>query len=302
MERLTKAPGTRLRRWLREPLLHFLALGGLLFLVFQWRGSGPESSRIVITPGRIDSLATGFARTWQRAPTEAELEALVGDYVREEVAVREATALGLDRDDTVIRRRLRQKLEFVAEEAFKASPPTDEELRAFLDAHAERFRREPEVAFRQVYFSPDRRGVAAHADAQALAARLAAAGPAAVSEAAGDPLAVPREVGLAPHGEVARWFGEEFADRVLTLEPGRWLGPIPSGYGLHVVYVLERREARMPALEEVRREVEGELASERRRRELEAMYERLLERYRVTVQERSPPAGAGTASGAGAGR
>jgi hypothetical protein len=292
-------------RWLREPLVHFLALGTVLFLAYQWRGGGPESHRIVITPAHLDSLAAGFARTWQRPPTEEELAALVDDYVREEMAAREAVALGLDRDDTLIRRRLRQKLEFLAEDALDASPPTDQELQAFLDAHPERFRREPAVAFRQVYLNRDRRGGAAEGDARALAAQLSAAGPAAVLDRVGDPLLLPREVELSPRRDVARVFGEEFADGVLSVEPGRWVGPVPSGYGLHVVYVLERREARMPALEEVRREVERELASARRRRELEAMYGRLRERYRVTVPERSGPGRTATApevAGAGGSR
>ena len=164
--------------WWREPLVHFLAIGALLFLVFNWRGGGgPSSNRIVITPGQIDSMVAGFGRTWQRPPTEQELKGLVDDYVREEMATREAMALGLDRDDTVIRRRLRQKLEFVAEDTIDAAPATDAELQAWLDAHPETFRTEPQVAFRQVYLSPDRRGAAVDADARALLAQLSAAGP-----------------------------------------------------------------------------------------------------------------------------
>src|SRR5688500_1327809 len=110
-----------IRRWLREPLVHFLALGALLFVVAHWEGgAGATSKRIVITPGQIDSIVATFTRTWQRPPTEDELKALVDDFVRDELAAREAAALGLDRDDTVIRRRLRQKLEFLAEDSVEA--------------------------------------------------------------------------------------------------------------------------------------------------------------------------------------
>src|SRR3972149_5681562 len=110
----------------REPLVHFLAMGALLFLFFEWRGgSGPGSSRIAIAPGLVEHLASGFARTWQRPATDAELKGLIDDYVKEEIATREAVGMGLDRDDTIIRRRLRQKLEFLVEDAASSSPPPE---------------------------------------------------------------------------------------------------------------------------------------------------------------------------------
>lgn len=126
-----------MKAFLREPLVHFLALGSLLFLFFAWRGggSGTGSNRIVVTPGHVERLASGFARTWQRPPTEAELKGIVDDYVKEEIAVREASAMGLDRDDTIIRRRLRQKLEFLVEDAVPPAPPTDAEVLAWVNTH-----------------------------------------------------------------------------------------------------------------------------------------------------------------------
>jgi hypothetical protein len=276
----------RRHRWWREPLVHFLALGGLLFLVFHLRSGGAGSSRIVITPGQIDAMVAGFSRTWQRPPSEAELKGLLDDYVREEIATREAMAMGLDRDDTIIRRRLRQKLEFVAEDTVDATPPTDAELQAWLDGHPEAFRIEPAVSFRHVYLSPDRRGAAAAADAVSLLEQLSAAGPAARIDEAGDPLMLPRELERSSRSEVARQFGDEFADAVVTVEPGRWIGPIRSGYGLHLVFVRERADGRLPTLEEARPAVEREFLAARRRRELDAMYERLLARYKLTVDPR----------------
>ncbi len=295
----------RLRAALREPLVHFLALGALLFLVFQWwGGGGPGSSRIVITPGQIDSLVVGFTRTWQRPPTERELKGLIDDYVREEIAVREAMAAGLDRDDTIIRRRLRQKLEFIAEDTIDATPVNDAELQAWLDANPDTFRTEPEVSLRQVYVSVDRRGEAARRDATALLARLTAAGPDAAIDTLGDRLMLPQELDGAPRSEVARLFGERFAEAVVGAETGRWVGPLESGYGLHLVLVRERVEGRLPALDEVRPVVEREFLNDRRTRELNAMYDRLLERYRVTVERREDEAAADAAAGAapGAGR
>jgi uncharacterized coiled-coil protein SlyX len=295
----SRAPRTA---WWREPLVQFLGIGALLFLVFNWRGGGPASTRIVITPGQIDAMAAGFARTWQRPPTEQEIKGLLDDYVREEIATREAMAMGLDRDDTVIRRRLRQKLEFAAEDTIDATPPTDAELRAWLAAHPDRLRVEPHLAFRQVYLNPDRRGASLEGDARRTLARLSAAGPDATIDALGDSTMLPSDVPRSSRTDVARQFGEEFADAVLKVETGRWVGPVASGYGQHLVFVRERQEGRVPALEDVRPIVEREFTADRRRRQLDAMYERLLEGYRVTIEKRAAtPAAPGGAAPTGSG-
>ena len=289
-----------IRRWLREPLVHFLALGAALFALSAWRGGGPASNRIVITPGQIDSLAATFTRTWQRPPTEQELKGLVDEHVRDELATREAVALGLERDDAVIRRRLRQKLEFLVEDASEAAPVTEAELEAWLRSHADRFRTEPEVAFRQVYLSPDRRGQSVDRDAAALLVKLAAAG-AEAAAGAGDSVMLPEEVALSTRSNIAGQFGEEFAGQVAEVPPGRWTGPLRSGYGLHLVFVRERREGRLAALDEVRPLVERELLSARRRQRIDDMYAQMLARYKVVVEPRAAKAaGPGAAPAPGA--
>ena len=258
-----------LKRWLREPLVHFLALGAALFLAFHWWGSSPR--RIVVTPGQVQALAASFQRTWQRPPTERELKGLVDDHVRGEIAAREAAALGLDRDDIVIQRRLRQKLEFLAEEAIEATPPTDAELQAYLDSHPDAFRIEPELAFRQVYFK----------SLDAAQAALAAGGD---PGRRGDRLMLPEEVGPARSSDIDRQFGREFAAQLEKLPQGRWAGPVRSGFGAHLVLVSERKAARLPALAEIRPVVEREYLAARRKQALDQMYERLLKRYEVVIQ------------------
>jgi hypothetical protein len=272
------------KRIVREPLVHFLAIGAALFLFFAWRGGGAASDRIVITPGTIEHLVAGFTRTWQRAPSAAELDGLVGEFVREEVATREATAMGLDADDTIIRRRLRQKLEFLVEDAAAAAPPTEEELARFLAENEDRFRTEPRVSLRQVYVSRDRRGPAAAADAERLLAELRALGPAAPIEERGDPLMVPQELELASRSEVARLFGDTFAAAVLSLAPGVWSGPVESGYGPHLVLVTEIRQGTLPSLEAVLPQVERDFLDERRRSRLDQMYSELLQKYTVVME------------------
>jgi hypothetical protein len=257
-------------------------LGAGLFALFAWLrgplGAAPE--RIHIEAARIEQLALGFARTWQRPPTQEELAGLVDEFVREEVLYREALALGLDRDDTIVRRRMRQKLEFLSEDVAPVADPDDTELERHLAAHADAYRIEPQVALRQVFVSRDRRGDAALADAEALLARLGAD---LNAEEAGDASLLPAMLPLAPLGEVARVFGAAFANEVAKLTPGRWYGPVESGFGLHLVFVEQRMEGRMPALEEVRDAVRNDWLAARRTEANEAFYQRLRERYEVTV-------------------
>lgn len=289
-----------MRKLLGEPLVHFLALGAGLFLFFAWRGgsAGGSSSRIVLTAGQIQHLSAGFAKVWQRPPTEAELKGMIDDWVREEIAVREAMTAGLDRDDTIIRRRLRQKLEFLVEDFTTAAPPTEQELQAWLGKHADAFRIEPQVAFRQVYVSRNRRGARAEADAHALLAQLRAAGPEARIDGLGDPTLLPQEIELSPRSEVARIFGSDFGRGIEAIAPGAWTGPVESPFGLHLVFVRTRVEGSLPDLAAVRPAVEREFLADRRKRQLATMYERFLEKYKVVIEKpEGEKAGGGTKRG-----
>jgi hypothetical protein len=284
-------------RWLREPLVQFLLIGAVLFIAFDLRGGGEGGGqRIVVTPGQVDAVAAGFSRTWNRPPSEQELKAQLDEYVREEIAVREAVALGLDRDDTVIRRRLRQKFEFAAEDAFEATPATDAELQAFLDTYPDNFRTEPRFSLRQVHLGPQR-GKALQDDARQMLDRLQAAGPDAEIRSLSDSRLLPAGLEHTGLGEVARIFGDEFAAELLKAEPGRWVGPVRSGYGLHLVIVDSRDGGQLPALADVRPLVERDFMAERRKRALDAMYARLLARYPVVIERRSPAAASAAASG-----
>ena len=282
---------------LREPLVHFLLIGGALFLIFEMF-SGPvglQSNRIVVTPGQIEFLQANFTRTWQRPPTAQELKGLTDNYVLDEISYREATALGLDRDDPTIRSRMRLKLETLNEDIAAATAATDQELQTFLDQHPDSFRRESQVAFRQVYLNPDRRA-SLEADARALLAQLQAAGPEADLAGFGDSLLVAtNDLPLSPVSDIGRLFGEQFGRQIVDLEPGRWQGPVKSGYGLHLVYVTEKEPARLPELAEVRNQVEREWIFARKKEMQEAMYKKLMEKYTIIIEQTSEPGGKGLA-------
>ena len=198
--------------WLREPLLHFLVIGTGLFLLYQLVRGGDETAprEIVISESRIEALAENFGRTWTRPPTPQELRGLVDDYVKEEVFYREAIAMGLDRDDTVIRRRLRQKMEFVSEDAAASAEPTEAAAAAVPAAHPEKFVEPARVTFQQVFVNAEKRGDAARRDAERILAELQAGrGPANPSEA-GDPTLLPAGLEDASPQEISGSFGDEF--------------------------------------------------------------------------------------------
>ncbi len=277
---------------LREPLLHFVLLGAGLFALHRMVAAPEaEPGRIAITPGHVEQMLLGFSRTWQRPPTRQELEGLIEDRVREEVLAREAVALGLDRDDTVIRRRLRQKMEFVSQDLAEETAPGDADLQTFLDAHADRFRRPERFELEQVYVSTERRGERAAADAERILARLAA-DPEAPRDALGDASLLPSALRGAAPAEIARHFGEAFVAELERAPVGHWLGPLRSPYGLHLVRVAARQPGALPPLAEIRGEVEREWQATRRSELDETFYLELRRRYDVRVE--LPPALEGT--------
>ncbi len=275
-----------MKRWLHEPLVHFLLLGAALFLVFGFFGkpNGGAPGAIVVTQGQIASMVSGFTSTWQRPPTPEELERLIQDRVKEEVYSREAMALGLDQDDTIIRRRLRQKMEFLSDDVAAQAEPSDAELSAYLQEHRDSFRIERRFTFRQVYLSPERRGESLAQDTAQVLAQLRKAGGEADISQLGDPFLLERAFDAVPEGEVAKLFGDKFAVRLAELTPGSWQGPVESGYGVHLVFVGDRTDGGVPALGDVRDAVYREWANAKRLDANEAFYRSLRKKYSVTIE------------------
>lgn len=274
-----------MKRILREPLLHFLLLGAAIFAAYGAvsKRIGDEPGKIIVTQGQVASTVMGFTRTWQRPPTREELEGLIRDQVREEVYYREAMALGLDKDDTIIRRRLRQKMEFVTDDVVAQAQPTDAELNAYLEAHPDQFRAQL-LTFSQVYLNPEKHGENLARDAAQLLAQLRQAGGKADVSPLGDSFLLDHKFEALPASEVGKLFGEEFAAKLGRLSPGQWQGPVKSGYGVHLVFVAERTDGRLPALAEVRDAVRREWDNARRLETNEKRYEAMLKRYVVTIE------------------
>jgi PPIC-type PPIASE domain len=283
-----------MKRLIREPFLHFLLLGALIFIGHRLLSKriDDEPQRIVITQGQITSMVIGFSRTWQRPPTREELERLIRDRVREEVYSREAVAMGLDQDDPVIRRRLQQKLEFVTDDVAALAEPTDAELVAYLKAHADVFHVDRKFTFSQVYLDPGKHGERLTQDADQLLIQLQQKGRDVDLYSLGDAFLLEHRFEAAPATEISKQFGDKFVAKLADVPIGQWLGPVESGYGIHLVFVEERTEARLPELAQVRDEVRRELTNARRLESNEKFFQNLLKRYSVTV-EKPDPADAG---------
>jgi hypothetical protein len=270
------------KRLVKEPLLQFLVLGAALFGIHAFLSTGEQKApaKIVVSAAQIANLGQTFARTWQRHPTPEELKGLIEDYVRDEVYYREGKALEIDRDDIVIRRRIRQKMEFFAED-MAASAPTDSELSSYLAAHPERFRTEPTVSFRHIFLNPARRQ-GLDGDAAKIAQELAR--PGTDVGTLGDGFLLGSEFDARQRRDVISDFGERFADKLFSAGTGSWQGPFASPFGLHFVLVSKRSEGGLPPLAEVREAVAREWANDRRVAKLEEFYRALRQRYDIVVE------------------
>ncbi|WP_245497699.1 peptidyl-prolyl cis-trans isomerase [Rhizobium leguminosarum] len=273
-----------LRRILREPLLHFTLAALVIFAAYGVL-TPYESPRgeVVVTAPKIEQLAAVFAKTWQRPPSPRELKGLIDGYVKEEIDVQEALALGLDQGDAVIRRRLQQKIEFMTDAGTDAVKPTDGELQSYLDAHPAKFKIAAQTGFQQIFLNSDQRGQRVDAEATSILAKLQA-DPALEPVAFGDASLLPAEMPLTDISSIGETFGPEFAAAVRAAPPGAWIGPVASSFGLHLVRVSEHTSGRMPALGEVRDLVLREFANDRRQAIEDERLNMLLKRYRVVIQ------------------
>ena len=278
---------TQVKKWLREPLLHFLLIGAALFLFYGYQNDGfvDHDSRIVISKSDINRLVMLWEKKWQRSPTRVELEGLVEQQIREEVLYREALAMGLDLNDGVVRRRLAQKVEFISYDLAVEIESKDSDLADYLAANPDKFEVPGRISFIQIYLNTDRRGENTERDAQALLNQLTLAESEVDIAKAGDSFMFGQRHAQLSHHGVARLFGNDFADKLYSLPVGAWQGPVPSGHGLHLVLVENRTEAVEPELALVRDHVRNEWIAEQRQSLNEAMYQNLRERYDIVVEE-----------------
>ena len=279
METGSVRAGNLFSGWLREPLVHFLLAGLAIFLFSMLRGEEADASSrtINIDEAQVGRLSEAFVQTWRRPPTPDEIDGIIRDYVKEEVYYREALRLGLDADDTIIRRRLRSKMETLAVSEVESAVPDDATLQAWLDKYPERYAQSATISFDQVYIGTD---------SSRTPSTLSKINAGADWREAGEAITLPATLAEADRDNVARTFGTAFADELFALKPGTaWTGPLMSGFGAHIVRVRSIKARGKPRLAEVRRQVENDWrATTAKQREAKA-YQALLDGYTIKIEK-----------------
>lgn len=280
-----------MKKPLREPLVHFLLIGAGIFLLsglrngrmpFQLGGGTAQPAEIVITSGDVDSLIENFSNLWHRSPTAEELQGLIDGRVRQEVYYREAVKIGLDRDDTIVRNRLEEKLEFLSQDVKESAEPTEKDLKQFLAQHAEKFRTGAEYSFKLVFVDAGLHGAATRQTAEGILAKLNK-NPTLGSSTKGDPLPFAGSFEHMAESDIAKMFGDEFRTALDATNPGKWTGPVATDDGIYLVYVKERREGHVPMLDEIRSVVRQQWLAAQRQESNDRFYRSLLQRYSVRV-------------------
>jgi peptidyl-prolyl cis-trans isomerase C len=269
-----------MNRIIKDPLIHFLLIGALIFLVFAWLDDDEDEfpQRIVIALADVEQAVQLATMLRGSEPDRDEVAQLLEPLIREQVLYREARALGLDRDDETVRLRLVEKMLFLTEDLVEPESPDEQTLRDFYDADPARFVIPARVTFEQLYFNPRQRGDALAADIDSALARLASGDSV---EADSSPLQ--SRYGDAPYEQVEILFGETFADAMFSEQPGQWYGPFQSDFGTHLARLVERTPARQPAFDEARETVLDRYMQERRREANEAEYRRMREQYEIVI-------------------
>ena len=274
--------------WKREPLVHFLVIGALLFALGAFLGGGPESSQdrvVVVTEQDVERLRVAWQRQWRRPPTQEELRGLIDNYIREEILFREAIEMGLDENDTMIRRRLVQKIEFLTEDPVVQIEPSEEEMRQHFDANPDEYRQPARLTFTHIFFSLDSRGEGAWAEAEAVLGDLRAmSDPPLRAPELGDRFMMQYDYPRRSEADVARHMGREFAEAMFQLTEEGWQGPLLSGYGVHLVRVTETSESSLPEFGALRERIRDDLVRSRRETAKQNFYESLRSRYDIVVE------------------
>jgi len=247
-----------------------------------------SSKQIALTLDDLRQMDMYFVSQWHRQPTPQEFQAMVEDKVREEVLYREGLAMGLDKDDTIVKRRMAQKMQFLAEDVAAAHEPSTAELQAWFPKNSSKFALPSRYSFRHLYFSPDKRGKSAQEDAAKALTKIAGQPEDSKAAAAlADRFMFQDYYGDRTPEQLAKEFGPQFAVAVEKLKPGSWQGPIESGYGWHLVFVDSVIPGRIPALEEVEPDVKTAWLGEQKTQAWQKAYQAMRAKYTVLLP--APP-------------
>jgi parvulin-like peptidyl-prolyl isomerase len=258
----------------------------LLYGVFAEPVPEADDKTIVVSAGEIEWMQTAWQKRWNRPPTPQEFDGLIQQYIKETVLYREALTMGLNQHDQVIRRRLAQKLEFLAKDLVALTPPTEEELQSYFNEHLDRYQEPALYTFTQVFIDPDKRGDTTLEDAEAIKAKLIRQGDAIEDPGAlGDDFMLQSYYPEKDAVEIQKLFGSGFTESLAKLSPGQWHGPVLSGYGVHLVYISSISEPPAPEFAALRERVVQDWTMERGEELNDKFYASLREQYTVVIEE-----------------
>jgi len=281
---------------LTEPLLHFMLIGAVIYGAYGIYGTTEveaevDDQRIIVSNDRIKGFIRFWKSRWYRDPTKQELDGLIDRYVRETVYYKEAIKMGLDKDDPITRRRMAQKLQFLTKDVVAAQQPEDDELKRYFLENKDRYKNPDLITFVHVFFDPDQRGNATLDDANGLLTELRSGG-SDTSAAAnkGDRFMLSNEYSQQTREDVRKMFGTGFADKIATLVPGQWHGPVLSGYGVHLVYISSFEVAPVRDFDQVADIVLSDWQANQSEKVEQALYENLKSRYEIVIEDPTSPA------------
>jgi peptidyl-prolyl cis-trans isomerase C len=284
--------GNRIARLAGEPLVQFFVIAALIYTAYAFVGAGTvedDGKHITVTAGEIAALEDSWKKRWNRPPTQKELQGILKQFLREHVLSVEAKAMGLDKEDVVIRRRLMQKLEYLSQDLLGGGTPSDEQLAAFFAKNAKAYEVPAVVTLTHIFFDPDQRGGQALEEAtnqKVVLAKLKVAPTDARSY--GDQFLLQSYYPERTYAELSKLFGSGFVETLPKLSPKQWHGPVLSGYGVHLVYIHHREEAHPAKQADVKDRVLAHWKDERRKELSEKYLIGLLERYQVSIESENP--------------
>jgi hypothetical protein len=273
------------RKWLSEPLVHFLLIGGLLFVVYAYQNESTDiENRILISTGELQSLKAQWTKRRNRPPGDEEMKNLLDQVIRDRILAEEAKTLGLDRHDSVVERRLAQKMEFLFSDLVDITEPDEQALQRYLEENIQQYQEPDRVSFSQIYFNPDQRQDEL-SDATNLLAKL----PATLNEIdlseLGDRFLLPSSYQMNSRRDVERNFGTTFANQLFENIGQGWHGPLVSGFGVHLVFVESVVSQPPPRLQDVREKLVYDWLEEKGKEQNRNFYQALRKKYTVVIGE-----------------
>ncbi|PHS39384.1 MAG: hypothetical protein COB07_06415 [Sulfurovum sp.] len=269
-----------IKKILQEPLLHFLIVGGLLFFYISNNDDSVEKEKVIISQGKIKQLSAQFKKTRQREATKEELQALIDNQIREDLVFKHGQEMGLVENDTIIKRRVQQKIEFMLNDSISSLEPTQEGLQAFMDKHKERYTIAPIYTFKHIYINPEQ-----HKDVDAYIEKLKAEKLSLVYAERGDSIMLKQSYEDISSAGLARLFGLKFEKALNTLPLNTWLGPVKSGYGVHLVYIENKKARHLATLEEVQAKVKLDFRVNAQKKAIDAFYDALQNKYDLVIEK-----------------